>query len=431
MTAIDAAEERAPVWRGGFGRLWSAAVLSSFGDSLRAAALPLLAVSLTDRPMLIASVTACGYLPWLVFGLLGGAVADRVDQRRAMWRTDLVRALLAGAFAAAVGLGHAGIALLIAFAFALTTLGTLFDNAATALLPALVAPAALGSANARLLTGQRIAGGLLAAPLVPLLSGYGTALPFAADAVTYLAAAALVASLAAAAPPREPCPAGSGLRADIAEGLRALRGDRALRGLCAAALCNIGMGALIATLVVLVTDGLGAGSTGFVAATTAFTVGGLAGGAASGALTGRLGRVRAVFLAGTAQTAALIAMGTVRSLPVLLAAMAVFGFMGMLWNVNTTTLMQQRSPEGMLGRISAAFRTLAVSGAPLGALLGGAVATAWGSLRPPLLAAALFVLALAALLPAAHTPAPEGPVPEAPAPGGHPADTRRTAHPEP
>ncbi|MFJ8331311.1 MFS transporter [Streptomyces sp. NPDC094437] len=396
---------RALAWRGGFGRLWGAAVLSSFGDALRTAALPLTAASLTDDPLLIASVSACGYLPWLLFGLLGGAVADRVDQRRAMWTVDAVRGLLMACFALAVGLGHASIALLIALAFALTTLQTLFDNAATALLPALVDRASLGSANARLMTGQRIAGGLLGAPVVPLLLATGAAVPFGADAVTFLAAAALVASLRTAAPERPPRPAGSTLRREMADGLRTLRGDRALRGLCAAiALCNVGMGALIATLVLLVTDRLGAGSAGYAATVTAYTVGGLAGGVGNRWLVARVGQVGAVLCAGTVQIGALVVMGTVRSLAALVGAMAVFGFMGMVWNVNTTTLMQQRTPGELLGRVSSAFRTLGVAGAPVGALLGGAAVAAWGAHTPPLLAAGFFVLSVAALIPgrAAH-----------------------------
>ncbi|TQE17910.1 MFS transporter [Streptomyces ipomoeae] len=386
---------------GGFGRLWSAAVLSSFGDALRTAALPLLAVTLTDEPLLVAAVTACGYLPWLVFGLLGGAVADRVDQRRAMWIVDVVRGLLVAVFAAAVALDHASIALLIALAFALTTLQTLFDNAATALLPALVHRDALGGANARLMTGQRIAGGLVAGPLVPLLIAAGAAVPFAADAVTFLVAAALVTSLRVAVPERAPRPAGSTLRAEIAAGLRTLWRERGLRGLCAAtALCNIGMGALIATMVLLVTGWLDAGNAGYAAAMIAYTVGSLAGGVANGRLVARAGRVRAVLLAGAVQTGALMVMGSVRSLAALVAGLAVFGALGMVWNVNTTTLMQQRAPADMLGRVSSAFRTLGVAGAPLGALLGGACATAWGLNTPALLAAAFFVLSVAALIPA-------------------------------
>jgi predicted MFS family arabinose efflux permease len=71
-----------------------------------------------------------------------------------------------------------------------------------------------------------------------------------------------------------------------------------------------------------------------------------------------------------------------------------------VWNVNTTTLMQRHSPAAMLGRVSSAFRTLAIAGAPLGALLGGAIATAWGLNTPALLAAAFFVLSVTALIPA-------------------------------
>ncbi|MFF4051032.1 MFS transporter [Streptomyces chartreusis] len=407
MATAETVGGRAPAWRGGFGRLWGAAVLSSFGDSLRTAALPLLAVTLTDRPLLIAAVTACGYLPWIVFGLLGGAVADRVDQRRAMWTVDALRGLLVAAFAVVVALGHASIGLLIALAFTLTTLQTLFDNASTALLPALVDRDALGSANARLMTGQRIAGGLMGGPLVPLLLVAGAAVPFVADAATFLVAAALVASLRITPPERTPAPAGSTLRREIGEGLRTLWRDRALRGLCAAtALCNIGMGAQLATLVVLVTGWLDAGATGYAAAGASFTVGGLAGGVANGWIVKRLGRVRAVLVAGAVQTGALIVMGTVRSLAVLVAALIVFGLMGMVWNVNTTTLMQQRSPAELLGRVASAFRTLAFAGVPLGALLGGAVATAWGLNTPPLLTAAFFVLALIALIPAGKRDVP-------------------------
>ncbi|WP_328882401.1 MFS transporter [Streptomyces sp. NBC_00299] len=400
MATAETVGVGAPVWRGGFGRLWSAAVLSSFGDSLRTAALPLLAVTLTDRPLLIAAVTACGYLPWIIFGLLGGAVADRVDQRRAMWTVDALRGLLVGAFAVAVAFGHASIGLLIALAFTLTALQTLFDNAATALLPALVGRDALGSANSRLMTGQRIAGGLMGGPVVPVLLAVGAAVPFAVDAGTYLVAAVLVVSLRIEAPERGPAPVGSTLRREIAEGLRTLWRDRSLRGLCAAtALCNIGMGAQLATLVLLVTGWLDAGPVGYAVAGAAFTVGGLTGGVLNGRIVKRLGGIRAVLLAGAVQIAVLVVMGTVRSLAVLVAALAVFGLMGMVWNVNTTTLMQQRSPAALLGRVASAFRTLAFAGVPLGALLGGAVATAWGLNTPPLLTAAFFVLAVASLIP--------------------------------
>jgi predicted MFS family arabinose efflux permease len=92
-------------------------------------------------------------------------------------------------------------------------------------------------------------------------------------------------------------------------------------------------------------------------------------------------------------------MGTVRHLGALLVAMALLGAMNMVWNVNQVTLMQQRSPESMVGRISSAFRTASTSGAPLGALVGGLVARAYGLNGPALFAAVLFALAVTSLIP--------------------------------
>ncbi|MEC4019484.1 MFS transporter, partial [Streptomyces sp. H27-D2] len=355
------------------------------GDALRGAALPLLAYGLTDSPFLIALVTACGFLPWLLFGLLGGAVADRVDQRRAMWAVDAARGVLMAAFALTVALGHATIGLLLALAFALTTLQTLFDNAATALLPSVVPRAALSKANARLMTGQEIAGRFVGAPLVPLLLGLGLAVPFAVDAASYFLAAALIASLrprrvtaadtaagaaagavtgtragaaseeatgtragaaseeatgaaagaaseeadgtaatgAASAEPVEP-PAAEGptMRRDIAEGIRVLRGDRVLRALCVSTtLCNIGVGALIATLVVLVKGWLDAGNPGFVAATTAYGIGSVAGGLVAGWVADRCGQARALLACGVLQFGCLLTLGAVRELPAAVAAL--------------------------------------------------------------------------------------------------------------
>ncbi|MHA4817336.1 MFS transporter [Streptomyces aculeolatus] len=394
----------APTWRGGFGRLWSAAVVSRFGDALRGAALPLLAVELTDSALLVALVTACGFLPWLLFGLIGGAIADRVDQRRAMWVVDVLRGLLMAAFALAVWLDRAGIGLLLALAFALTALQTVFDNAATALLPAVVPAAALGTANGRLLAGPEAVHRFAGTPLVPVLVGAGAAVPYAVDAASYLLAAVLVAGLphrsrpAAAERPRTP------LRRDVADGLRTLWSDPVLRGVCAAAVvANTGFGALVATLVLHLTGWLGAGTTGYALALTAYGAGSVAGGMAAGRVAAALGTPRTLVCAGLAQTACLTAFGTVRSLPAAGAALAVLGLAGMIWTATEVTVLQRRSPAGARGRVSAAFRTLSVSAVPLGAVLGGVLAGSLGRNTPALAAAVLIALGVLVLGPAART----------------------------
>ncbi|RII18481.1 enterobactin exporter EntS [Streptomyces sp. YIM 130001] len=377
-------------------------MVSRFGDSLRNAAMPLLAASLTDEPLLVALVSACGYVPWILFGLLGGAVADRIDQRRAMWTVDAVRALILAAFAVVVARGDATIGLLLAVAFVLTTLQTLFDNAATAFLPTLLPQETLGSANARLQTGQQVAGGFVAAPLMPVLLAVGVAVPYGVDAATYALATLLILSIhiprgTGPAPPTAPA---RSLRADIGDGLRTLWRDPPLRALCiATTVCNVGVGALVATLVLHVTGWLDAGNTVYALALTSYSAGSVAGGFCAGRIAARIGRIRSVCLAGAVQFVPLLVIGTVREVWALLAGLTVFGLMGLVWNVNQVTLMQERSPAEMLGRMSAAFRTLTIGAGALGAFLGGVVATTWGLNAPALCAAALVGLSVTVLLP--------------------------------
>ncbi|MFD5545062.1 MFS transporter, partial [Streptomyces sp. NPDC127079] len=218
-----------------------------------------------------------------------------------------------------------------------------------------------------------------------------------------------------------PPPAGSTLRTEIGEGLRALWRDRALRAACVATLlCNIGMGALIATLVLHVTRWLHAGTAGYAAAMTAYSAGSIGGGFLAQRVARRTGRVGALLAAGTVQTAALLLVGTVRHLGALVVGMLLLGAMNMVWNVNQVTLMQHRAPESMTGRIAAAFRTSSTSGAPLGALLGGAVAGTYGLNGPALLAALLFALAVTSLIPVRRPDVPVVAPQDSATPGGVP-----------
>src|SRR3954452_247421 len=65
-------------------RVWGSSAASNLADGVFWIAFPLLAVRLTDEPVLIAGVTVVGRLPWLVFVLFAGALADRLDRRRTM-----------------------------------------------------------------------------------------------------------------------------------------------------------------------------------------------------------------------------------------------------------------------------------------------------------------------------------------------------------
>jgi len=83
-------------------RLWWANAISSTGDGAFVAALPLLAVTISRDPRLVAVVTAAGYLPWMVLSLPAGALVDRYDRATLMWRAQAVQAAVVAAVAVLV-----------------------------------------------------------------------------------------------------------------------------------------------------------------------------------------------------------------------------------------------------------------------------------------------------------------------------------------
>ncbi|MFL5880212.1 MAG: MFS transporter, partial [Actinomycetota bacterium] len=140
----------------GFSRLWAASGVSNLGDGVYGTALPLLAATLTRDPLLVSLVSFAEWLPWLLFGLLSGALLDRWDRRRVMWVVDAGRFAVVGGLAVAVLLDQASIALLAAVGFLLGTGQTLVDTGAQSILPALVSRDAqrLEWANGRLVGTQ-------------------------------------------------------------------------------------------------------------------------------------------------------------------------------------------------------------------------------------------------------------------------------------
>jgi MFS family permease len=91
----------------GFAKLWLAQGVSNLGDGVYLTALPLLAATLTRDPFAVSAVMFAEWLPWLLFGLVAGALLDRWDRRRVMWTVDAARLVAVGGLAAAVLVGWA------------------------------------------------------------------------------------------------------------------------------------------------------------------------------------------------------------------------------------------------------------------------------------------------------------------------------------
>ncbi|MGW1776889.1 MFS transporter [Streptomyces sp. NPDC002104] len=381
----------------GFGRLWTAQTVSSLGDGVTHAALPLIALTLTRDPMALAVVTAAGTLPWLLFGLLGGALVDRWDRRRTMWIADAARAALLAVPVAAAALDLLSIPLLGAVAFLLGIGGLFFDTAATAYLPDLLGrdSALLERANSRLRGAQTAASGFAGPPAGSALLALGRAVPLLADAVSFAVSAVLVRSL-----PRVPRPvpqARESLLRQARAGASYVFRDRLLLGLALRpAVGNIAFIAVETVLALFAHDRLGIGAFGFGLLLTAEATGGLLGAAIASFLGRRLGTGTALTCTAAVEGLAVLGLATSGNPYVAGLTLAVCGAGMGATMVLAPSLRQSVVPSHLMGRVASTSRMLSMCAAPFGAFLGGWLATAY-DVRTPLYAASGLLLAMTAI----------------------------------
>ena len=142
--------------------LLSSSWTSNLGDGIALSAAPLLIASLTSSPILVAAGAMMQFLPWLLFGLLAGSVADHVDRRRLVMIANASRAVVVAGLVVFLLTGAVNVWVVLATAFLYGTAEVFADSAGSTLLPMLVRPVDLGVGNARLqagfLVGNQLAG---------------------------------------------------------------------------------------------------------------------------------------------------------------------------------------------------------------------------------------------------------------------------------
>lgn len=392
-----------------FWLVWSASTVSSLGDGVRYVAFPLLAASLSHDPRAVAAVSVAGYLPWPLFGLVGGAMADRTDRRRLMWQTDVFRAALVTGCALAVLTASAPIALLAAVAFLLGLAETFFENAASAIVPMLVAEPAIERANSWLFSTQTVMSTLVGAPLGGALFVVAESVPLVADAVSFALAAALVALVAGSFHPR----AGGGpttFRQDIGEGLRWLLAHRLLRTIALLlAVINGTFAAAEAVLVLYSLEVLRLPAYGYGALLALVAIGGLLGTLLAGGLRRLLGLRWVLVGVGLTQAGGLLVAGLTSSRLLMVLAMLLLGVVSMVWNVVTVSLRQRLVPAALLGRVTSSYRVIGIGAMPVGAALAGIVARGYGLHMPYLAGGLLLAAATLGCLPLLGEPEPISP----------------------
>src|SRR3954447_24520614 len=109
--------------------------VSNLGDGIGLAAGPLLIASQTSDPFLVAMAGLLQRLPWLLFGLYAGVLADRIDRRLLVVAGDLARAGVLVVLAAMLFTGHVNVPVVLVVMFLFGTAETFADTATGTLLP--------------------------------------------------------------------------------------------------------------------------------------------------------------------------------------------------------------------------------------------------------------------------------------------------------
>jgi len=375
--------------------LMSSSWTTDIGDGIALSAAPLLIASLTSSPVLVAGGLLMQYLPWLLFGLMAGSIADHNDRRRLVIIADGSRALIVAGLVAFLVTGQVTVWVVLGFAFLYGTAEVFANTAGSTLMPMLVKPADLGVGNARLQGGFLVGNQLIGPPLGAFLFAAGSFWPFVTQIVCVSLGVILISRIARTPiPPRtEPQPtpeAGDGATAPapstphpIREGLRWLRGNPPVRTLVVIILVfNVTWAAPWSILVLYATKHLGLGAVGYGALTTSAALGGLLSTFAFGWLERHVKFATLMRICLSLEVIMHLSFALTTSGIVALVIMFGFGAYAFVWGTISTTVRQRLVPLELQGRIASVNMVGVFGGLVIGELLGGLIAQTWGLTAP-------------------------------------------------
>jgi MFS family permease len=366
----------------GFRWLVASSWASNLGDGLMMAAGPLLVASQTRNPVLVALAMMASQLPWLLFGLVAGAIADRLDRRVVIMTMNAVRVLLLAGLVAVVWTGHVNIWLVLVALFAMGSAEVFADTTASTLVPMLVDKPDLGIANARIMAGLITANQLVGPALGAVLFAVGMAVPFTLQAVC-VALGVLLVSRIGTRPGAVREDVDSHIRQDIVEGMRWLAGNRPVRTLALVIVTfNVTFAAPMSVLVLWAQERVGVDAAGFGLLTTASALGGILATASYGRLERRVPLATLMRVALLCEVVFHLAMAFTTSFPVALGLMVFFGVYAFVWGTLSSAVRQRAVPTELQGRVASVYMICVMGGMLLGSFLGGLIAHRWGLTAP-------------------------------------------------
>ena len=361
--------------------LLSATVVNNIGDGVAISAGPLLVASQTRDPLLVSMALLSEYLPALLFGVVGGAAADRFDRRRMVVFVNLGRAVVLAALVATIVSGTVNILVVLGALFVLGTAETFADSASSTLIPSLVPREDLGIANARMQGAFLLTNQLLTPPIGAFLFAVGMALPFATNAACFALGAVLVSRVATST--RNELRERSSLRSEMAEGIRWLLAHPPMRTLALTILTfNVTFGAAWSVLVLYAGERLHMDAVGFGLLTTAVAAGGVVGTVSYGRLERRFSLADIMRVGLLIETGTHLVLALTTSSAVALATMVVFGAHAFIWGTTSTVVRQRAVPDELLGRVGGVYRVAIVGGMVIGTPIGGVLARQFGITAP-------------------------------------------------
>lgn len=363
--------------------LLSSSWTSNLGDGIALSAAPLLIASLTSSPILVASGAMMQFLPWLLFGLLAGSIADHRDRRRLVMIANSSRAVVVAGLVVFLLTGHVTVWIVLAAAFLYGTAEVFADTAGATLLPMLVRPVDLGIGNARLQAGFLVGNQLAGPPLGAFLFAVGSFWPFLVQILCVSLAVILISRIA-----RTPVPShddrAEGVSAHpIREGLRWLRHNAPVRTLVVIILVfNVTWAAPWGILVLYATEHLNMGPVGYGLLTTASALGGLVSTGCFGWLERHVSFATLMRVCLSLEVLMHLGFALTTSPAVALVIMFGFGAYAFIWGTISTTVRQRLVPLQLQGRIASVNMVGVFGGLVIGQLLGGLIAQAWGLTAP-------------------------------------------------
>ncbi|WP_030347621.1 MFS transporter [Streptomyces sp. NRRL S-1022] len=333
-------------------------------------------------------------LPLVVFGLFAGAWADRADRRRLFLAATVGQAVCSLLLAVQGFTGHVPVAVVLLLVAVQSAFGALGAPAAGVFVPRLLPKEQVAAGLAlQQVTGQSMM--LLGPALAGLLLGwFGIGVCYLLDALSFGLAFHGARGLPALPPQGEPSRGGVH---GVLDGLRFLAGHRVVRGALVTDLAATVLSFPVSLFPLVNAERFGGDPRTLGLFLSALAVGGVTATALSGPLT-RLARPGPVMLCASATWgAALVLFGLAGSPWLGLALLALAGAADATAVVSRSTIVQTRTPDALLGRVTAAEQIVGQAGPSLGNVRGGLLA-GWTSGTTALLSGGLLcVLAVAAV----------------------------------